>query len=62
MNGRKLVFGLLVLNLMLGVGGLMQMFISGVSGWLTVTVFLQVLSGLCVVCLSYWVATDREKR
>ena len=62
MNGRKAVFGLLVLNLILGLFGFMQMLNSGATSWLTMTSFLQILGGFCVVCLSYWVATDREKR
>lgn len=61
MNARKLVFALLVLNLMIGLLGLGQMLISGVTGWLSIITFLQVLGSFCVVCLSYWVATDKEK-
>jgi heme/copper-type cytochrome/quinol oxidase subunit 4 len=60
-NARKLVFGLLLLNLMIGLLGFAQMLSSGVTGWLTMIAFLQILSSFCVVCLSYWVATDKDK-
>ena len=62
MNGRKLVFSLLVLNFLVGLFGFMQMFNSKVADALVMTAFLQILGSFCVVCLSYWVATDREKR
>ncbi|MGA9388583.1 MAG: hypothetical protein WBV70_07155 [Candidatus Bathyarchaeia archaeon] len=67
------MFTLLVLNLIVGLLGFMQLLNSsrglsalspafeGVIGWLTMTAFLQVLVSFCVVCLAYWVATDNRK-
>ena len=53
---------MLVLNFLFGLFGFTQMFSSKADGLLIMTAFLQILGSFCVVCLSYWVATDREKR
>jgi len=61
-NGRKLVFSVLAVNFLVSLFGFMQMFNSKVADALVMAASLQILGSFCVVCLSYWVATDREKR
>ena len=71
-NIRKRVFALLVFNFLLTLFGFAQILnfqrdnsetlsptLHGVINWFAVTAFLQVLGSFGVVCLSYWVATDR---
>jgi hypothetical protein len=71
LNARRLVFSLLLLNFAVGAVLFLDMTsnmatvakaLPGFSGWLSTSAFLQLLGSLCMVCLAYWVATDKKNK